>query len=67
MLLERPPVHIPADVTITDREVQVSFHCRSLLPILLSSGLFDQPVAVPCWNGLKLRLTTYNGPQGPKS
>jgi hypothetical protein len=63
----RDLVDIPADVTITDREVQVSFHRRSHLPILLSSGLFDKPVAVPWWNGLKLRLTTYNGPQGPKS
>src|SRR6266496_6174679 len=63
----RDLVDVPADVTITDREVQVSFHRRSHLPILLSSGLFDKPVAVPWWNGLKLRLTTYNGPQGPKS
>ena len=63
----RDLVDIPADVTITDREVQVSFHRRSHLPILLSSGLFDKPVAVPWWNGLKLRLTTYNGPQGPNS
>jgi hypothetical protein len=63
----RDLVDIPADVTITDREVQVSFHRRSHLPILLSSGLFDKPVAVPWWNGLKLRLTTYNGSQGPKS
>src|SRR5205809_5859516 len=63
----RDLVDVPADVTITDREVQVSFHRRSHLPILLSSGLFDKPVAVPWWNGLKLRLTTYNGPQSPKS
>ena len=63
----RDLVDVPADVTVTDREVQVSFHRRSHLPILLSSGLFDKPVAVPWWNGLKLRLTTYNGPQGPKS
>jgi hypothetical protein len=63
----RDLVDVPADVTITDREIQVSFHRRSHLPILLSSGLFDKPVAVPWWNGLKLRLTTYNGPQGPNS
>src|ERR1017187_6900648 len=61
----RDLVDIPADVTITDREAQVSFHRRSHLPILLSSGLFDQPVAVPWWNSLKLRLTTYNGPESP--
>src|SRR5438552_10313373 len=63
----RDLVDVPADVTITDREVEVRFHRRSHLPILLSSGLFDKPVAVPWWNRLKLRLTTYNGPQGPKS
>jgi len=62
----RDLVDIPADVTITEREVQVSFHRRSHLPILLASGLFDKPVAVPWWNGLKLRLTTYNGPSHPK-
>ena len=63
----RDLVDIPADVTITEREVQVSFHRRSHLPILLASGLLDKPVAVPWWNGLRLRLTTYNGPSHPKS
>jgi hypothetical protein len=63
----RDLVDIPADVTITESEVQVSFHRRSHLPILLASGLLDKPVAVPWWNGLKLRLTTYNGPSHPKS
>jgi hypothetical protein len=58
----RDLVDIPADVTITEREVQVSFHRRSHLPILLASGLLEKPVAVPWWNGLKLRLTTYHGP-----
>jgi len=62
----RDLVDIPADVTITEREVQVSFHRRSHLPILLASGLLDKPVAVPWWNGLKLRLTTYTGPTQPK-
>ena len=47
--------------------LQVSFHRRSHLPILLASVLLDKPVAVPWWNGLKLRLTTYNGPSHPKS
>src|SRR6266702_2291338 len=62
----RDLVDIPADVTITEREVQVSFHRRSHLPILLASGLRDKPVAVPWCNRLKLRLTTYNGPSHPK-
>ncbi len=63
----RDLIDIPADVTITEHEVQVSFHRRSHLPILLASGLLDKPVSVPWWNGLNLRLTTYNGPSLPKS
>jgi hypothetical protein len=58
----RDLVDIPADVTITEHEVQVSFYRRSHLPILLASRLLEKPVAIPWWNGLKLRLTTYNGP-----
>src|SRR5260370_22388576 len=58
----RDLIDIPADVTITDREVQVSFHRRSHLPILLASGLLAKPFAVPWWNALKLRLTTYTQP-----
>jgi hypothetical protein len=42
--------------------VEVSFHRRSHLPIILASGLMEQPVAVPWWGGRRLRLTTYNGP-----
>jgi transposase len=58
----RDLIDIPADVTLTESEVQVSFHRRSHLPIILASGLVDQPVSVPWWNGLPLRLTTYQGP-----
>lgn len=58
----RDLVAMPATITVTEREVQVSFHRRSNLPIILASGMMDQPVAVPWWNGHKLRLTTYNGP-----
>jgi hypothetical protein len=61
----RDLIDIPADVTITEDEVQVSFHRRSHLPILLASGLLNAPIPVPWWNGLKLRLTTYNGPSHP--
>ena len=58
----RDIVAMPATVTVTEKEVEVSFHRRSHLPIILASGMMDQPVAVPWWNGHKLRLTTYNGP-----
>jgi hypothetical protein len=59
----RDLIDMPADVTIDSSQIEVSFHRRAHLPILLSSGLFDRPVAVPWWNGLTLRLTTYQGPQ----
>jgi transposase len=57
----RDLVDMPADVTITPKEVQVSFHRRAHLPIILASGLINRTVAVPWWNGLALRLTTYQG------
>lgn len=60
----RDLVDLPADVTITERQVDVSFHRRSHLPIVLASGLLDHPVPIPWWNGLPLRLTTYQGPGG---
>jgi transposase len=59
----RDLIDMPADVTIEEGKVQVSFHRRAHLPILLSSGLLDQPVTVPWWNGFLLQLTTYQGPQ----
>ena len=54
----RDLIDMPADVTITDTEVQVSFHRRAHLPIILGSGLMEHPVNVPWWHGLSLRLTT---------
>jgi hypothetical protein len=63
----RDLIDIPADVTINEHEVEVCLHRRSHLPILLASGLFDKPISVPWWNGLKLRLTTYTGPSHTKS
>lgn len=59
----RDLVDMPADVTIDEKQIEVSFHQRSHLPIILASGLVNQPVAVPWWNGLLLNLTTYLGPQ----
>lgn len=61
----RDLIDMPADVTIEEGNIEVSFHRRAHLPILLSSGLLDQPVTVPWWNGFSLRLTTYQGPQKP--
>jgi hypothetical protein len=61
----RDLVAMPATITVTEKEVEVSFHRRSHLPIILASGMMEQPVAIPWWNGHKLRLTTYNGPAEP--
>ena len=56
----RDLVDMPATVEITEREVAVSFHRRAHLPILMASGLFDQPVRVPWWGNRTLRLTTHS-------
>ena len=48
---------MPATIEISDRGVEVHFHRRAHLPIVISSGLLDAPVAVPWWNNLPLRLT----------
>jgi hypothetical protein len=58
----RDLIAMPANVCVSDDEVEVSFLRRAHLPIILASGLMDRPVAVPWWEGKKLRLTTYNGP-----
>jgi transposase len=52
-------IDMPAQVQITDKEVQVNFYRRAHLPILLASGLMNQQTPVPWWEGLPLRLTTY--------
>lgn len=57
----RDLIDMPADVTVTEKEITVSFHRRAHLPIILASGLMKRRTAVPWWNGLPLRLTTYNG------
>ena len=57
----RDLIDMPADIRITQTEVEVRFHRRAHLPIILASGLLDQPIPVPWWNGLSLRLTTYHG------
>ena len=59
----RDIVDMPADINITENLIEVSFHRRSHLPIILASGLVDQTVNVPWWNGMPLKLTTYRGPQ----
>ena len=52
----RDLIDMPANVAVTENEITVRFHRRAHLPIVLASGLFDKPVAVPWWNGRPLRL-----------
>jgi hypothetical protein len=52
----RDLIDMPADISITEKEITVRFHRRAHLPIVLSSGLFNKPVKVPWWDGRTLRL-----------
>jgi transposase len=54
----RDIIDMPAEVRITKNEVRVRFHRRSHLPIVAASGLLENPVAVPWWNGMPLCMTT---------
>ena len=54
----RDLVDMPATVTVSPDDVTVRFHRRAHLPIVIDSGMLDQPVKVPWWNGASLRLTT---------
>jgi hypothetical protein len=54
----RDLIDTPAEVTVADKGIEVRFHRRAHLPIILASGLLDQTVTVPWWNGRTLRLTT---------
>ena len=61
----RDLIDMPATVTVSQKEVEVSFHRRAHLPIILASDLMQKRIAVPWWKGLPLRLTTYDGRQKP--
>jgi transposase len=53
----RDLIDMPADVKIEDNGIDVKFHRRAHLPIILASGLMNRPVSVPWLNGLPLQLT----------
>jgi len=53
----RDLIDMPADVTVSEGEVLVRFHRRAHLPILLASGLLDNPIPVPWWGNKPLILT----------
>ena len=52
----RDLIDMPANVTITAREIQVRFYRRAHLPIIASSGLLEKPLTVPWWNSMSLRM-----------
>ena len=52
----RDLVDMPAEVAIASDEVIVKLPRRSHLPILLASGLLDEPIKVPWWQHRTLRF-----------
>ena len=61
----RDIVDMPATITVSESGVEVNFHRRSHLPIVIASGLLDKPITVPWWGGRVLRLTTNSGTRTP--
>lgn len=53
----RDLLNTPADVEIDGQEVLVRLHRRAHLPIITASGLLDEPVVVPWWQNMTLRMT----------
>jgi len=49
-------IDMPAEVTIDHNEVLVQFYRRAHLPIVIASGILDQTVKVPWWQGRSLHL-----------
>jgi hypothetical protein len=52
----RDLIDTPADVSISERDVQVRFHRRAHLPIIIASGILNASVNVPWWNNYTLRM-----------
>ncbi len=52
----RDLIDIPATVDIDASGVTVQFHRRAHLPIIIASGMLENTVKVPWWNGATLRL-----------
>jgi hypothetical protein len=52
----RDLVDLPATVKVTPSQINVTFHRRAHLPILLASDLFTETPTVPWWDGARLVL-----------
>jgi transposase len=55
--LFRDLIDMPADVSISAREVHVHFHRRAHLPIIIASGLLNTSTKVPWWPNYTLRMS----------
>ena len=53
----RDLIDMPADVRIGEQEIEVRFHRRAHLPIVIASGILDESVEVPWWSGRRLRFS----------
>ena len=54
-------VSLPATVKVSPGHVQVNFHRRAHLPIVIGSGLFAESPRVPWWNNAKLSFHSVAG------
>jgi hypothetical protein len=52
----RDLIDMPADISISQRQVTVRFHRRAHLPIVLASDLCNKSVVVPWWKGFQLKF-----------
>jgi hypothetical protein len=50
----RDLLDMPATVKVTPEQVQVTFHRRAHLPLVLASAIFAETPTVPWWNNAKL-------------
>jgi hypothetical protein len=57
----RDLIDMPATVKVTPGHVQVNFHPRAHLPILIASDLLSQAPRVPWWNDAKLSFHSVAG------
>jgi len=53
----RDLVDMPASVHIRHDGINVQFHRRAHLPIIVASGLLDTPVSIPWWSNLPLTMS----------
>jgi hypothetical protein len=57
----RDLVDMPASMKVSPEQVEVTFHRRAHLSIVLASKIFSETPAVPWWNGARLAFRTLLG------